>query len=161
MSNRMAVLSDRLRHFAVIFSFLPLFIFAAALMFRPDYEHILVGLAVSCLFFGGVCWLAHGFAWAMVPKEPAEVKQPVVDRKPAEVMKPAEAVKPVEVIKPVEATKPAETTRASEVMKPAEAMKKPAEEIRPAEIKPAEEKTIIPEEDPPNAQYTITGRRIS
>jgi len=27
-------------------------------------------------------------------------------------------------------------------------------------MKPAEEKVIAPEEDPPGAQYTITGRRI-
>jgi hypothetical protein len=38
---------------------------------------------------------------------------------------------------------------------------KPAEAKRPAEaIKPAEEKVITPEEDPPDARYTITGRRV-
>jgi hypothetical protein len=39
-------------------------------------------------------------------------------------------------------------------MKPAEAMKAPEEK------KPVEEKVTAPEEDPPDAQYTITGRRI-
>jgi hypothetical protein len=154
MSNRMAVLSDRLRNYAVIFSFLPIFLFAAALMFRPDYEFILVGLAASFLFFGGVCWLAHGFAWAMVPQDSGKTTVPAVERKPVEAMNHTETVKPVETSKPVEAI------RAMEVVKPAEPTK-PAEAIKPAEIKPAEEETIIPEEDPPDAQYTITGRRIS
>jgi len=33
--------------------------------------------------------------------------------------------------------------------------------MKPAEAKrPAEEKVTAPEEDPPDAQYTITGRRV-
>jgi hypothetical protein len=33
--------------------------------------------------------------------------------------------------------------------------------LKPADAMiPAEEKVIAPEEDPPGAQYTITGRRI-
>jgi hypothetical protein len=49
---------------------------------------------------------------------------------------------------------------AAEALKPADAMK-PAEAKRPAEaMKAAEEKVIAPEEDPPDAKYTITGKRV-
>jgi hypothetical protein len=45
-------------------------------------------------------------------------------------------------------------------MKPAEA-KRSAEAMKAAkEKKPAGEKVIAPEEDPPDAKYTITGKRV-
>jgi hypothetical protein len=62
--------------------------------------------------------------------------------------------------------KPAEEKKSAEGMKPAEVMKsaeglKPAEAMKPTEArKTAEEKMIVPR-DPPDAKYTITGRRIS
>jgi len=50
-------------------------------------------------------------------------------------------------MKPAEAMKPAEVMEPAEVMKPAEAMER------------AEEKVTAPV-DPPDAKYTITGKRI-
>ena len=50
-------------------------------------------------------------------------------------------------MKPAEAMKPVEAMKAAEAMKPVEAMKA------------AEEKVIV-SEDPPDAKYTITGKRI-
>ena len=60
----------------------------------------------------------------------------------------AEVLKPVDALKPAEAMKPAEAKRPVEAMKAAE------------EKKPAEEK-VMATKDPPDAKYTITGRRIS
>ena len=110
MSNRMSVLSRRLERYAAGFSIATFAFFFIGLYASTKTEGQVVfffaGLVSACLFASFFLWLAHGFAWAMIPE------------KPAEAMKPAEAIKPVE------------------------------------------EKVIAPEEDPPGAQYTITGRRI-
>jgi hypothetical protein len=130
----MSVLSRRLERYAVGFSIATFAFFFIGLYASAKTEGQVVfffaGLVSVCLFASFFLWLAHGFAWAMIPE------------KPAEAMKPAEAKRPVEAMKAAEEKKPAEA------MKPAEA------------IKPVEEKVIAPEEDPPDAQYTITGRRI-
>jgi hypothetical protein len=172
----MGVLSRRLERFAVIFSvatfaFL-LFGFYAAANNKGQAVLFFAGLVSVCLFASFFLWLAHGFAWAMIPELPAVAKKPAEAMKtadtlklaeaikPAEAMKPAESLRPLEVMKPVEVMKPAEAIKPAEAVKPADAMKA-AEAIRPAEAKkPAEEKVIAPEEDPPDAQYTITGRRV-
>ena len=150
MRNRMSVLSRRLERFAVGFSiatfaFLLLSFFAASNT-QGQLVFLCAGLASACLFASFFLWLARGFAWAMVPEEP------VVARKPAEALKLSEAIRPEEPMK------------LSEVMKPAETMK-PAERARPAESKPPKEKKpeeekVIESEDPPDAKYSITGKRI-
>ena len=152
MSNRMSVLSRRLGRFAGGFSFATVAFFSiglyAAANTKGQVVFLFAGLVLVCLFASFFLWLAHGFAWAMIPE------------KPAEAMKPAEVLKPAETMKPAETLKSAAAMKAPEEKKPAEALK-PAEAMRPAEaMKPAEEKVIAPEEDPPGAQYTITGRRI-
>ena len=127
MSNRMIVLSRRLGRFAGGFSFATVAFFSiglyAAANTKGQIVFLFAGLVLVCLFASFFLWLAHGFAWAMIPEKPAEAK------KPAEALKPAEAMKPAEEVKPTEA------------------------------VKPAEEKVTAPE-DPPDAKYTITGRRI-
>ncbi len=176
MSNRMSVLSRRLGGLAGGFSFATVAFFGIGLYTAANTKgalvYLFVGLVPVCLFASFFLWLAYGFAWAMIPDKPAEAKKPAEALKPAETMKPAEAIKPAETMKPAEAIKPAETIKPVEVLKPAETMKpaetvKPAEALKPAaamkapeEKKPVEEKVIPPEEDPPDAQYTITGRRI-
>jgi hypothetical protein len=182
MSNRMSVLSRRLGGLAGGFSFATVAFFGIGLYTAANTKGLLaylfVGLVPVCLFASFFLWLAYGFAWAMIPDKPAEAKKPAEGLKPAETikpaepMKPAEAIKPAETIKPVEVLKPAETMKPIEAMKPAETIKpaetmKPAEPMKPAEAmkapeekKPVEEKVTAPEEDPPDAQYTITGRRI-
>jgi hypothetical protein len=158
MSNRMSVLSRRLGRFAGGFSFATVAFFSiglyAAANTKGQVVFLFAGLVLVCLFASFFLWLAHGFAWAMIPEKPAE------EKKPAEALKPADALKPAEAMKPAETLKPAAAMKAPEEKKPAEALK-PADAMRPAEaMKPAEEKVIAPEEDPPGAQYTITGRRI-
>src|SRR5579871_1220754 len=162
MSNRMRVLSRRLERFAVgfsiaIFAFFLIGFFAAANTER-QIVFFIAGLVAVCLFATFFLWLAHGFAWAMIPEDPIVAKKLAEAMKPIEAMKPAEAIKPVEAMKPVEAIKP-------EAMKPVEAMK-PTEEKKAAdamkaaeEKKPAEEEMIAPE-NPADAKYTITGRRV-
>ena len=140
MSNRMSVLSRRLERFAVgftiaTFAFFLIGLYAAANN-KGQVVFFFAGLVSVCLFASFFLWLAHGFAWAMIPEGP------VVAKKPAEELKPPEELKPAEALKPADAMKPAEAKR------PAEAMKA------------AEEKVIAPEEDPPDAKYTITGRRV-
>ena len=146
MSNRMSVLSRRLGRFAGGFSFATVAFFSiglyAAANTKGQVVFLFAGLVLVCLFASFFLWLAHGFAWAMIPE------------------KPADAMKPAEVLKPAETMKPAETLKSAEAMKAPEE-KKPAEALKPADAMiPAEEKVIAPEEDPPGAQYTITGRRI-
>ena len=128
MSNRMSVLSRRLERVAVgftiaTFAFFLIGLYAAANN-KGQVVFFFAGLVSVCLFASFFLWLAHGFAWAMIPQGP------VVAKKPAEALKPADAMKPAEA-------------------------KRPAEEK-----KPAEEKVIAPEEDPPDAKYTITGKRV-
>jgi hypothetical protein len=109
MSNRMSVLSRRLERLAVGFSFATFAFFLIGLFAAAKTEgqvvFLFAGLASVCLFATFFLWLAHGFAWAMIPEEPLVAK------------KPAEA------------------------------------------LKAAEEKVIAPE-DPADAKYTITGRRV-
>jgi cytoskeletal protein RodZ len=176
MSNRMGVLSRRLGRYAGGFSFATVAFFAIGLYADSNTKGQIVflfaGLVVVCLFASFFLWLAHGFAWAMIPEKPAEEKKPSEALKPAETTRPAEAMKPAEPMKAAESVKPAEAMKAAEPMKPAESLKpaeptKPAEPVKPAEAKrpaeekkPAEEKVIVLEEDPPDAKYTITGKRI-
>ena len=140
MSNRMSVLSRRLGRFAGGFSFatvafLSIGLYAAANT-KGQLVFLFAGLVLVCLFASFFLWLAHGFAWAMTPDKPAED-----ELKPADALKPAEAMKPAEPMKPAEAMRPAEAMKAAE------------------EKKPAEEKVIV-SEDPSDAKYTITGRRV-
>jgi hypothetical protein len=158
MSNRMSVLSRRLGRFAGGFSFATIAFFSIGLYVttantKGEVEFLFAGLVLVCLFASFFLWLAHGFAWAMIPEKPAEAK------KPAEELKPVDALKPAETMRPAEVMKPAPPMKAAEPIKPTEPVK-PAEEKRPAEVmKPAEEKVIV-SEDPPDAKYTITGKRI-
>ena len=156
MSNRMSVLSRRLERFAIGFSVATFVFFLLGLYAAANTERQVVflsaGLGSVCFFAAFFLWLAHGFAWAMIPDAP------VVARKPAEEMKPAETLKPIEEMKSAEAERPAEALQPVEVMKPLEALE-PLEEFKPIEaMKPAEE--MEPAEDPPDAKYTITGKRI-
>jgi len=180
MSNRMSVLSRRLERFAAAFSVVTFACFLVGLYAAANHEgqmlYLSAGLGSVCLFAAFFLWVAHGFAWAMIPETP------VVAKKPADALRPAEEMRPLETLPPLEALKPAEEKRAAEAMRPAEAMKAveakkpahalwPAEEIKPLEplphlealkplevIKPAEE--TDPAEDPPGTKYTITGKRI-
>jgi outer membrane biosynthesis protein TonB len=154
----MSVLSRRLGLFAGGFSFATIAFFSIGLYVttpntKGEVEFLFAGLVLVCLFASFFLWLAHGFAWAMIPEKPAEAKKPAEELKPAEAMRPAEVLKAVEEIKPAQPMKPTEPVKPAEEMKPAEA-KRPAEEM-----KPAEEKAIV-SEDPPDAKYTITGKRI-
>jgi hypothetical protein len=49
--------------------------------------------------------------------------------------------------------------KAAEEKKPAEAIRS-AEAKRPAEVMKAAEEKVIVSEDPPDAKYTITGKRV-
>jgi hypothetical protein len=139
MSNRMSVLSRRLERYAVGFSIATFAFFFIGLYASAKTEGQVVffcaGLVSVGLFASFFLWLAHGFAWAMIPEEPVVAK------------KPADALKPPEATKPAEAKRPAEAMKAAEEKKPVE------------ETKSVEEKVIAPE-DPPDAKYTITGRRV-
>jgi hypothetical protein len=177
MSHRISLLSRRLQRFAIglsfaTFAFFSIGWFAAAKHSEGQVVFLLAGLVSVCLFATILLWLAHGFAWAMIPEEPAEAMKPsealnlseamkaAETKRPAEAVKPAEAMKAAETKRPAEAMKAAETKRPAEAVKPAEAMR-PAEAMKAVEEKrPAEEKVIAPKE-PPGARYTITGRRIS
>ena len=177
MGNRMSVLSRRLERFAVIFSIATFAFFLGGFYAAAKAESQLVflsaGLASVCLFLALFLWVAHGFAWAMIPEEPVEARRPAQAMKAAEEkrpvqeeVKPAEAVKPAQAMKPIEPIKPAETVKPVERPRPAETIK-PVEPPRPAEAmkaveekKPVQEEVIASEEDPPDAKYTITGKRI-
>ena len=170
MKNRMSVLSRRLERFAIgftvaTFSFFLVGLFASANA-KSQLVFLCAGLFLACFFATFFLWLAHGFAWAMIPEKPAEAMRPAETLKPADALKPAEAMRPAEAIKAAEPMKPAEPVKPAEAMRPAEE-KKPAEAIRsaeakrPAEVMKAAEEKVIVSEDPPDAQYTITGRRVS
>ena len=130
----MSVLSRRLERFAVGFTIATFAFFLIGLYAAANNKGQVVfffaGLVSVCLFASFFLWLAHGFVWAMIPEGP------VVATKPAEELKPAGALKPADAMKPAEAKRPAEAMKA------------------------AEEKVIAPEEDPPDAKYTITGKRV-
>jgi cytoskeletal protein RodZ len=151
MSNRMSVLSRRLGRYAGGFSFATVAFFSFGLYADANTKgqvvFLFAGLVLVCLFASFFLWLAHGFAWAMIPEKPAEEKKDAEALKPADPLKPAEAMKHEVPLKPAEAVKPAEARRPAEAMKAVE------------EKKPAEEKVLI-SEDPPDAKYTITGKRI-
>jgi len=169
MSNRMSVLSRRLGRFAGGFSFATVAFFSiglyAAANSKGQVVFLFAGLVLVCLFASFFLWLAHGFAWAMIPEKPAEAMRPAETLKPADALKPAEAMRPAEAIKAAEPMKPAEPVKPAEAMRPAEE-KKPAEAIRsaeakrPAEVMKAAEEKVIVSEDPPDAKYTITGKRV-
>ena len=169
MNNRMSVLSRRLGRFAGGFSFATVAFFSiglyAAANTKGQVVFLFAGLVLVCLFASFFLWLAHGFAWAMIPEKPAEAMRPAETLKPADALKPAEAMRPAEAIKAAEPMKPAEPVKPAEAMRPAEE-KKPAEAIRsaeakrPAEVMKAAEEKVIVSEDPPDAKYTITGRRV-
>jgi cytoskeletal protein RodZ len=182
VSNRMIVLSRRLGRFAGGFSFATVAFFSIGLYEAANTKgqvvFLFAGLFFVCLFASFVLWVAHGFAWAMIPEKPPEAKKPEEALKPAYAMKPAEELRPAEVMRPAEAMRPTEVMKAAEEMKPTEVMKaaeemKPAEPMKAAEpMKPAEpamkaaeekktaEEKVIVSEDPPDAIYTITGRRV-
>ena len=109
MSNRMSVLSRRLGRFAGGFSFATVAFFSiglyAAANTKGQVVFLFAGLVLVCLFASFFLWLAHGFAWAMIPEKPAE------EKKPAEALKPADRLKPADPLKPAEAMKPAERER--------------------------------------------------
>src|ERR1700691_5151588 len=106
MSNRMSVLSRRLGPLGGRFSiptvaFFSIGLYAAANT-KGQVVFLFAGLVLVCLFASFFLWLAHGFAWAMIPEKPA------VERKPAEALKRADAMKPAEALKRADAMKPAE-----------------------------------------------------
>ncbi len=157
MKNRMSVLSRRLERFAVgflvaTFSFFLVGLFASANA-KSQLVLLSAGLFSACLFATFFLWLAHGFAWAMIPEKPAEAMKSTEEIRLAEPMRPAEEKMPAEAMRPAEALKPVET------LKPAEPMKPMEEKAHVEAIKPAEEEVIDPV-DPPDAKYTITGKRI-
>src|SRR3984957_4485424 len=135
MSNRMSVLSRRLGRFAGVFSFATVAFFAiglyAAATTRGQLVFLLEGLVSVCLFASFFLWLAHGFAWAMIPEKPAEAMRPAEETRPAEQIRPAAEKKPAQAMRPAEAMKPAEETRPAEQIRPAEE-KRPAEAMKPA-----------------------------
>src|SRR5258705_13282071 len=111
MSNRMSVLSRRLGRFAGGFSFatvaFSIGLYAAANT-KGQVVFLFAGLVLVCLFASFFLWLAHGFAWAMIPERPAEEKKPAEAKKRAEAMKPAGPMKPAEPVKTAAAMKTAE-----------------------------------------------------
>ena len=108
MSNRMSVLSRRLERYAVGFSIATFAFFFIGLYASAKTEGQVVfffaGLVSVCLFASFFLWLAHGFAWAMIPEKPAEA---MIPEKPTEAMKPAEAMKAAEEKRPAQAIKAA------------------------------------------------------
>ena len=88
MSNRMSVLSRRLEHFAVGFAVATFSFFLVGLFASANAKGQLVlfcaGLSSACLFASFFLWLAHGFAWAMIPEKPAAAMKSIEAMKPAE-----------------------------------------------------------------------------
>src|SRR5580700_6087673 len=123
MSNRMSVLSRRLEHFAVGFAVATFSFFLVGLFASANAKGQLVlfcaGLSSACLFASFFLWLAHGFAWAMIPEKPAEAMRPAEETRPAEQIRPAAEKKPAEAMKPAEETRPAEQIRPTEQIRPA------------------------------------------
>jgi len=85
MSNRMSVLSRRLGRFAGGFSFATVAFFSiglyAAANTKGQVVFLFAGLVLVCLFASFFLWLAHGFAWAMIPEKPADAKKPAEELK--------------------------------------------------------------------------------
>lgn len=169
MSNRMSVLSRRLRGSAVCFSAITVCFLLYGLYAHANNQGQIVlfaaTLASVCFFATLFLWVAQGFAWAMIPDNPAGSKrsaEPVISAvsvpsidsmAPAEVVTLAEALRPAETLKPREAMKPVESMKPSESKRPAKALK-PAEEMK------SRQEQVVTSQDPPDAKYTITGRRI-
>ena len=101
MSNRMSVLSRRLERFAVGFSVATFSFFLVGLFASANAKGQLLffcaGLSSACLFASFFLWLAHGFAWAMIPEKPAAEKKPAVAIKPAEEKVAAQVDPPEEI----------------------------------------------------------------
>jgi hypothetical protein len=173
MSNRMSVLSRRLRSFAIFFSFATLASFLLGMILtsdagmtftsnaeRNEARFFLAGLGLLCFFAAFFLWLARGFAWAMVPEKPAEEKK-FVEAKEMVPEKLAEKKKSVPE-KAMASEKAAEEYAPQEYRpvlieeyKPIQEYKPIPEEYKPIqyeplkenveETKPAEEKAIDPE----------------
>src|ERR1700723_3478232 len=88
MRNRMSVLSRRLGRFAGGFSFATVAFFSiglyAAANTKGQVVFLFAGLVLVCLFASFFLWLAHGFAWAMIPEKPAAAMKSIEAMKPAE-----------------------------------------------------------------------------
>ncbi|HEX2917358.1 MAG TPA: hypothetical protein VHN81_02505 [Edaphobacter sp.] len=169
MSNRMSVLSRRLRGFAVCFSGITFCFLLYGLYAYADNQGqsllFAATLASLCFFATFFLWLAQGFAWAMIPDTPAIAKMSAEAVIPAVSVAPSVSMARAEVVTLAEALRPAETLKPQEPMKPVESMKpiepkRPAKPLRPAEEMKSEEEKLITSQDPPDAKYTITGRRI-
>ena len=119
MNNRMSVLSRRLGLFAVVFSVITFAVFLVGLFANANAKGELVllcaGLFSACFFATLFLWVAHGFAWAMIPEKPVAAKKPAEERPSAEEMIPAEQTRPTEKRTPVEALRPAEALKPAEV----------------------------------------------
>jgi hypothetical protein len=173
MSNRMSVLSRRLRSFAIFFSFATVASFVVGMILTSSVGVIFssdaarnravfffAALVSLCFFAAFFLWLARGFAWATVPKEPVEEKEaaeerwlarekPVAEREASEEKKLAAGKKQVPENELVQ-EKPTEKKLVWE--------EKPTEEKKLVwEEKPSEEKPVSEE----GAIYNITGRRIN
>jgi hypothetical protein len=174
MSNRMSVLSRRLRSFAIFFSFATVASFVVGMILTSSVGMIFssdaarnkavfsfAALVSVCFFAAFFLWLARGFAWAMVPtKEPVEEKEIaeerwlapeklVAEREASEEKKLAAGKTQVPENEPVQ-EKPTEEKKLVWEEKPTEEKKLVWEE-KPLEEKPASEEGAV---------YTITGRRI-
>src|SRR5215469_11639140 len=119
MSNRMGVLSRRLRLFAFGFSFATFASFLVGMISTSgmiptgnitgrEIAFFFAGLGSLCFFAALLLWMAYGFAWAMVPVKPAEERQPVQERALASG-KAAEEYKPLQEYKPLRESKAAES----------------------------------------------------
>ena len=178
--HRMRVLSRRLKSWAFFFSLLT----AIPLLFTvlvttsngiTERSLFLAAAALLCLFVAGVLWLAHGFAWAMIPEDAAREKEnrlpspsltaekenwlphlspPVKkeDRSPLLSLHIERENSPPLSSSPVEKeekTAPTSLTEEKEIRPPPPSP--PAEEKKEKKKKEKEEEPI----------YTITGRRIN
>ena len=142
MSNRMSVLSRRLRSFAFGFSFATFASFLVGMIANSgmvvtittgrEAAFFFVGLGSLFFFATLLFWLAYGFAWAMVPEKPAEEKR-YVQVKAVVPEKPAEEKRYVQV-KAVVPEVAAEEKRSVQEM--AVASEKAVEEYAPQEYRP-------------------------
>ena len=168
MSNRMSVLSRRLRSFAIFFSFATAASFVVGMtltssvgvIFSSDAARnravlFFAALVSLCFFAAFFLWLARGFAWALVPKEPVEEKEIAEERWLAREKPIAEGEASEE--KKLAAGRVQESEPVPEEKKLVWEEKPPEEKKLVWENKPAEEKPASEE----GAVYTITGRRLN
>jgi hypothetical protein len=175
MSNRMSVLSRRLRSFAICFSFAALASFLVGMILtsdagmtftsnaaRNEAKLFFAGFGALCFFAAFFLWLARGFAWAMVPEKPVEEKR-FVEAKAVAPEKAVEEKKSVFVQEKVMASEKAAEEYAPQEYRPIQIEEyKPIQEYKPpqeyepiqefqpvqenvVEKKPAEEKAVAPE----------------